>query len=417
MENTTGNIGVSYDDLLTAYRVCRQNKNGTANAVAFGLRYEQNLLRLRDEINTRTYTPDRSIAFIVTKPVKREIFAADFRDRIVHHWIALRVEPLLEQAFIDESFNCRKDKGTLAGIKCLRDAVREHSANYTSDCWVLKYDLKGFFMSIDRQKVTDKLCRFLELYYDGDDLDTLLFLCRQVLLNAPEHNCHIKGHACEWNGLATDKSLFTVPDGMGLPIGNLTSQLIANFLLNDADHYLKERLGLSIVRYVDDTAVVDCDKAKLLAAMPLIRSYLWESAGAVVHPKKFYLQHYTKGVKFIGAVVKRDRIYLANRTLGSAYSRLHKFNELATDNPDFVKKNAEYFVSCINSYLGLMRHCNAYALRRDYIEAIGKEWRRVVYHDEDFTKMIVKKRFKHRERIRFALRKQRHKALKRNTSQ
>ena len=151
--------------------------------------------------------------------------------------------------------------------------------------------------------------------------------------------------------------------------------------------------------------------------MPLVRSYLWESAGAVVHPKKFYLQHYTKGVKFIGAVVKRDRIYLANRTLGSAYSRLHKFNELATDNPDFVKKNAEYFVSCINSYLGLMRHCNAYALRRDYIEAIGKEWRRVVYHDENFTKMIVKKRFKHRERIRFALRKQRHKALKRNTSQ
>lgn len=91
MENTTGNIGVSYDDLLMAYQVCRQNKSGTANAVTFGLRYEQNLLRLRDEINSRTYTPDRSIAFIVTKPVRREIFAADFRDRIVHHWIALRV--------------------------------------------------------------------------------------------------------------------------------------------------------------------------------------------------------------------------------------------------------------------------------------------------------------------------------------
>ncbi|MBR6631416.1 MAG: RNA-directed DNA polymerase, partial [Alistipes sp.] len=281
------------------------------------------------------------------------------------------------------------------------------------DCWVLKYDLKGFFMSINRQKVTDKLCRFIEERYDGEDKPTLLYLCRQVLLNAPEKNCIIKGKRSEWNGLSADKSLFTVPDGYGLPIGNLTSQLIANFLLNDADHYLKEELGLSIVRYVDDTATVGCDKAAMLAAMPIIREYLWESAGARVHPKKFYMQHYTKGVSFIGAVIKRERIYLANRSLGSAYKRLHKFNELAAENPDFAKRNVEYFVQCINSYLGLTRHFNAYALRRDLIDAISPEWRKVVYPDKDFTKLIIKKRFKHRERIKFALRKQRRKA-KRN---
>ena len=412
MENATGNIGVSYDDLLQAYMDCRHNKRGTHNAIAFEINYEANLLALRDEINSRTYSPDRSIAFIITKPVQREIFAADFRDRIVHHWIALRIEPLLEQAFISESFNCRKGKGTLAGIKCLHEMIREKSENYTRDCWVLKYDLKGFFMSINRQKVTDKLCRFIEERYDGEDKPTLIYLCRQVLLNAPEENCIIKGSRSEWNGLSADKSLFTVPKGYGLPIGNLTSQLIANFLLNDADHYLKEELGLSIVRYVDDTATVGCDKAAMLAAMPAIREYLWESAGAKVHPKKFYLQHYTKGVSFIGAVVKRERIYLANRSLGNAYKRLHKFNELAAENPDFAKRNAEYFTSCINSFLGLMRHCNAYALRRDYIDAISPEWRKVVYPDKDFTKLIIKKRFKPRERIKFALRKQRRKALR-----
>ncbi len=416
MENATGNIGVSYGDLLFAYYDCRRNKGGTHNAVAFELNYERNLLALRDEINSGTYNPDRSIAFIVTKPVQREIFAADFRDRVVHHWIALRIEPLLEQVFIDESFNCRKGKGTLAGIKHFRDAIREESASYTRDCWVLKYDLKGFFMSINRQKVTDKLCRFIEQNYTGDDKNTLLFLCRKVLLNAPEQNCIIKGHPNEWRGLSKDKSLFTVPDGYGLPIGNLTSQLIANFLLNDTDHYLKEQLGLRIARYVDDTATVGCDKAAMLAAMPLVRSYLWETAGAVVHPKKFYMQHYSKGVNFIGAVIKFDRIYLANRSLGSAYQRLHKFNELVASYPDFAKKNVEYFVSCINSYLGLMRHCNAYALRRDFIEAIGAEWWRVVYPDKEFTKLIIKKRFKHRERIKYALKKQRHKARK-NTTQ
>lgn len=410
MENIQGNIAITYDSLEQAYWDCRRNKASSANAIAYEMFYEANLFRLRDEINACTYTPHESIAFIVTKPVQREIFAANFRDRVVHHWIALRIEPLLEKIFIGESFNCRKGKGTLAGVMYLRDAIRRKSENYTRDCWVLKYDLKGFFMSINRERVTDKLCRFIDEAYRGEDKETLIFLCRQILLNAPEKNCKIKGSLSEWNGLPADKSLFTVPDGFGLPIGNLTSQLIANFLLNDADHYCKEQLGLDIDRYVDDTASVDTDKDKLLAAMPLIRQYLWESAGAVVHPHKFYLQHYTKGVKFIGAVIKKDRIYLANRTIGNAYKRLHKFNELAAMDSKFPKKKAEYFVSCMNSYLGLMTHCNAYGLRRDFIAAIHEAWLNVVTVSPDYSKLIVKPRFKHRERIRYVLRRQRHKS-------
>ena len=416
MENTMGNICISYESLYEAYMDCRRHKRGTANAVIFEIDHEANLLLLRDQINSRTYLPGRSIAFIVEKPVKREIFAADFRDRVVHHWIAIRIEPLLENIFIGESYNCRKGKGTLAGINGLADMIQQESANYTRDCWVLKYDLKGFFMSINRQLITDKLCRFLAEKYEGDDLDTLLFLCNRILLNAPENNCIIKGNPAEWEGLAVNKSLFTVPSGYGLPIGNLTSQLVANFLLNDADHFIKDRLGIRLNRYVDDVVMVSRYKQDLLAAMPLIRDYLWETSGTRVHQDKYYLQHYTKGVKFIGAVIKRDRKYLANRTVGGAYNRLHKFNELVANNPDFAKKKAEYFVSCINSYLGLMRHFNEYALRRDYIEAIDKAWFKVVYVDKDYTKLTVKKRFKHRERIKFALRKQRHKALKQKTS-
>ena len=416
MENTEGNICISYESLYEAYMDCRRNKGGTVSAVEFEINYEANLLLLRDLINSRIYTPDRSIAFIVNKPVKREIFAANFRDRVVHHWIAIRIEPLLESIFIGESYNCRKGKGTLAGINGLADMIRQESADYTRDCWVLKYDLKGFFMSINRQLITDKLCRFLADKYTGDDLDTLLFLCRQILLNAPEDNCIVKGNPAEWEGLAANKSLFTVPSGYGLPIGNLTSQLVANFLLNDADHFIKERLGIRLNRYVDDVVMVSRYKQDLLAAMPLIRDYLWETSGTRVHPDKYYLQHYAKGVKFIGAVVKKERKYLSNRTVGGAYSRLHKFNELVAQDPDFAKKKAEYFVSCINSYLGLMRHFNEYALRRSYIEAIDEAWFKVVYVDKNYTKLIVKKRFKHRERVKFALRKQRHKAIKQKTS-
>ncbi len=411
MNGQTEHIAISYDSLLSAYMDCRRNKGGTATAIAFEIHYERELLRLRDEINAGRYEVSPSITFIVTKPTKREVFAASFRDRIVHHWIGQRIVPLLEAQFIPASFNCRKEKGTLAAVKYLQDAIRYKSENYTRDCWVLKYDLKGFFMSIDRRLVADKLCRFIRERYKGDDLETLVCLTREILLNAPENNCVIKGSESDWEGLAADKSLFTVPEGMGLPIGNLTSQLVANFLLDDTDHYLTETLGLTIDRYVDDTATVDTDKERMLLAMPLIREHLWRTARAKVHPHKFYLQHYTKGVKFLGMVVKRDRLYIANRTLGYALCRMHHFNECARRHgAPWCKANAGHFVSSINSYLGLMRHARAYGLRRAFCGMIAEEWLKYIVINRDFIKIVLRQKYKHRERVKRMLRRKRKQA-------
>ncbi len=395
---------------------CRANKGGKDTAIAFEMHYERELLKLRDEINSRKYTVSPSITFIVTKPTQREVFAASFRDRIIHHWIAQRIEPLLEAQFIDASFNCRKGKGTLAAIRYLQDVIKEKSENYTRDCYVLKYDLKGFFMSINRRMVTDKLCRFIRERYKGDDIETLIYLVSEILLNSPEQNCIIKGSESDWEGLAADKSLFTVPAGNGLPIGNLTSQLIANFLLDDTDHYITEILGLTIDRYVDDTATVDTDGEKMKRAMPLIREHLWRSAGAKVHPKKFYMQHYTKGVKFLGVVVKRDRLYMSNRTLGYAMCKLHSFNKNAEERgAEYCKANAEHFVSCINSYLGLMRQCNEYAMRRKFCNSISEAWLKYVVVEWDFTKIVLKRKYKHRERVKNMLRRKRKNALRNQT--
>lgn len=411
MNNTTRNEAISFDSLYMAYEDCRRNKGGTESALAFEMHYERNLVQLRDEINAGLYEPKESITFIVEKPVKREVFAANFRDRIVHHWIAQRIEPLLEAQFIDTSFNCRKGKGTLAAVKYLRDAIRAKSENYTRDCWVLKYDLKGFFMSINRAMVTDKLCRFIRERYHGDDIETLIYLTQKILLNAPEKNCIVKGHKSDWNGLAKDKSLFTVPDGYGLPIGNLTSQLIANFLLDETDHYLKDTLGLTIDRYVDDTATIDTDHDKMLMAMPLIREHLWQTAGARVHPHKFYMQHYTKGMKFLGMVVKRDRIYVANRTLGQAMNKMHHFNAAATANGrTYCLKHAEDFVASVNSYLGLMRQGTEYSMRRAFCSLICEEWLKYVSIQWDFNKIILKHKYKYRERVKRMLQRKRKKA-------
>ncbi len=416
MNNQPENISISYDSLLLAYEDCRRNKAWTETAIAFEIHYEAELLKLRDEINRGEYEPLPSIAFIVEWPTKREVFAAMFRDRIVQTWIAQRINPLFEAQFIPASFNCRVGKGTLAAVKYLQEAIRVKSENYTRDCWVLKYDLKGFFMSINRAMVTDKLCCFIRERYKDDDIETLIYLTRITLLNSPADDCVIKGDPRGWDELPANKSLFTVAEGHGLPIGNITSQLVANFLLDETDHYLTETLGLTIDRYVDDTATVDCNKERLLMAMPLIREHLWQRAEVMVNPKKYYLQHYKKGVKFLGVVIKGERLYLANRTLGKAMCRLHGFNKMAEEKGStWCKANAEHFVCCINSYLGLMRQGQEYGMRRAFCGQICDAWLKYVVVEWDFTKIVLKQKYKHRERIKRMLRRKRKQTTRNKT--
>ncbi len=416
MNSQPENISISYDSLFLAYEECRRNKAWTDAAIAFEIHYENELLELRKRTERGEYEPGASIAFLVQWPSLREVFAAMFRDRNIQTWIAQRINPLFEAQFIPASFNCRVGKGTLAAVKYLQEAIQVKSENYTRDCWVLKYDLKGFFMSINRKMVTDKLCRFIRERYKGDDIETLIYLTRITLLNSPADNCIMQGDPRGWDALPANKSLFTVPEGHGLPIGNITSQLVANFLLDETDHYLTETLGLTIARYVDDTAIVDCDKERLLAAMPLIREHLWKTAGVRVNPKKYYLQHYKKGVKFLGMVIKGDRRYVANRTLGKAMCRLHGFNKMAEERgAAWCKANAEHFVSCINSYLGLMRQGQEYGMRRAFCGQISEAWLKYIVINWDFNKIILKNKYKHRERVKNMLRRKRKNALRNKT--
>ena len=145
--------GVTLAELLGAYYSCRRNKRNTMNALSFEVDYESELMALRDEINSGCYVPGRSVAFVVDKPVQREIFAADFRDRVVHHLIINKLNPLFERAFIYDSYACRVGKGTLFGINRLDTFIRRCSQNYSRDCYVLKLDIRGFFMHINAYKL------------------------------------------------------------------------------------------------------------------------------------------------------------------------------------------------------------------------------------------------------------------------
>ncbi len=149
-------------DLFRAYYDARKNKRNKPDQLAFELNYEQNLLALARDIWSRRYRPGRSICFISHYPVKREIFAASFRDRIVHHLLYNYINPIFERRFINDAYSCRLGKGTSYGIARLDHFIRSCSENYQKDAYILKLDIKGYFMSIDRGILYRKIISTLQ---------------------------------------------------------------------------------------------------------------------------------------------------------------------------------------------------------------------------------------------------------------
>jgi hypothetical protein len=353
-------------DLFQAYYDARRNKRNTINQLRFEIEYEHHLLELYEQIVDRSYVISKSIAFVVDVPVKREIFAADFRDRIIHHLIFNYINPVIEAQLIDSCYSCRKGKGTLYGIRQMEQFMKDCSQNYTRDCYVLKLDIKGYFMSIDKHLLWNKLQDMLSPLQGGKklDLDLLWWLIHIVLWNNPEESCIIKGKLSDWDDLPLSKSLFHTPQDCGLPIGNLTSQLFSNVYLHDFDCYVKNELGLEYYgRYVDDFVLMHPDKEFLLQAKEKIKACLNEYCRLELHPSKVHLQHYRKGFSFLGAYIKPYRTYIANRTKKKFIQAIHQTDSLLSKKTP-AKKELESIRSSVNSYLGIMKHYKTYNIRK-----------------------------------------------------
>lgn len=382
------------EDVMEAYLLCRKHKRKTYNALAFEADWMQNCVQLHKELSDGTYRIGRSIAFAVTRPKLREVFAADFRDRIVHHLLMKEIEPLFEATFIEDNYNCRKGKGTLYGFNRMHEKIREASENYTKDCWILKCDMQGFFMSIHKPTLWRMLERFIRENYKGDKLQQILWLTKMISLHSPEKNCTVKGDGSLLAQLPKNKSLFTCGDDYGLPIGNLTSQMFANFYLSDLDKWLSGTFAY-YGRYVDDFYIIDTDKQKLLDALPAIR----ERAALLhvtLHPQKVYLQHYSKGVKFVGSVSKLKRRYVGSRTVGNMICTIEELNSIKDKGT-----HAEEFVGRLNSYFGFLRHYNSYAIRREMIGRFDTEWWNYILVCGHCAKVRIHKRIKEQRRRQF----------------
>ena len=385
---------IDFETILEAYLDCRKRKRSTVGATEFELDYVHNLVELMNEVNSRQYKIGKSICFVVRYPRYREVFAGEFRDRIIHHYIALRLEPLFEQIFCDRAYNCRKGKGQLAGVTQLAEDIREESENYTKDAYVMKVDLKGFFMSIIKSKLAKMVDDFIVERYEGDDKEDLRWICNLVVMHRPELNCERRSPLWMWNFIPKEKSLFTNGDDRGIAIGNLFAQLFANFLLNVIDWKI-DAVCVRHNRYVDDISFVSKDKWKLLSIVPMLRTELGK-LGLRLNEKKFYLQHYSKGVQFTGAIIKPGRIYVANHTINSfalAVKRLGKAAEMGM--VDDIKKE----ISSVNSYLGIMSRYNEYATKRRIMAKLPPKFYEYCYIEGHFD--VVKLKYKYTEKAIF----------------
>lgn len=371
----------SKEDLLKAYFSCRKNKRNTINALKFEMNFESNMLELFEELKSGTYRPGRSICFVVTYPKIREVFAADFQDRVIHHLLVSHLEPHFEKRFICASFACRKNKGLLTAITYLKRSIRSITGNYTQKAFYGQFDIRSFFTSIDKTILKEIITCEIEDHFPNNMKDDLIWLTQVILNHNPIDNYYFKGDPSLLRQIPPHKTLFKAGKNKGLPIGNLTSQFFANVYLNELDQYVKRELKIKYyVRYVDDFVILSNDLSKIKQWREQINTFLHKRLRLTLHPNKDKYNSVYSGIDFIGYIVKPKYSLARKRVVQNLKTKLHYFNQgklLVSQNQKQMvlplsapptKKELEKMLAMVNSYYGHFKHANCYNLRKDLFE-------------------------------------------------
>lgn len=323
-----------FEDLVQAYYDCRRHKRNTASARAFEKDMEINLLELHDDLIAGNYRPGRSICFVVTRPKAREVWAAAFRDRIVHHLLYNRVAPRFYASFIADSCACIPGRGTLYAAKRLESKIRSASENWSRPIFYLKCDLANFFVAIDKQVLRQQLARKItEPWW--------LALAETILMHDPREDYVLRSPPHLFNRVPQHKRLTAQPAHLGLPIGNLSSQFFANVYLDALDQFAKHQLRAKhYVRYVDDFVFLHESPQQLNEWHKQVEAFL-PRLGAKLNPSKTILQPVDRGVDFVGHVIKPWRRTTRKRSMAQALKRV-------------AAAPAEDLRETANSYFGLL---------------------------------------------------------------
>lgn len=362
------------------------------SALEFEWEAEARVMKLRDELQAGSYTPSRSICFALAEPAPREIFAAAFRDRVIHHLLVREVQNVGEKAFIYDSYACREGKGTHKAIKRLRTFLSKVSANGRRSAYYIQLDIAGFFMSIDQKILFALFKKLIERQPKPVwRKKEILALARTVIFHAPTEKYVLQGDRSLFDKIPARKSLFAADKYKGLPIGNYSSQFFANLYMNELDQFIKRELGCSYyLRYVDDFILLDQDKGQLLEWRDKIAAFLPDKLSLELSWKKEVIEPIDAGIDFLGYFVKPEYALVRRKVVRRLHNKIQAWkDELASlsdpEQADERQARLAKITASLNSYWGHFRHAQSFRLRRDIWERHLGELKKYLAIDDAYS--------------------------------
>lgn len=348
-------LKLTIEAVFDAYFDCRKTKRNSINQLKFEAELEKNLVDLYHDLKNGNYEIGRSIAFVITYPKIREVWAADFRDRVVHHVVYNAISERFHKRFIRDNYACIPTRGTHDGMRRISAFARSITNEWTSPAYFMKADIANFFNSID--KII--LINLLEPFISEDWIKSLI---RQIALHDPRTNYIKRSPDSLFSQVPPHKSLFNTGDNKGLPIGNLTSQFFANVYMNELDQFVKHTLRTKYYgRYVDDMVLFHQDKDVLNEWYQRMDNFVFSKLALRFHPNKKHINLVDKGIDFTGFIIKPGRTYLRQMALLTCKQKIKDW-ELQGSPVD--AQSLEDLSHSINSYLGMLRQVNGYSARK-----------------------------------------------------
>ncbi|MDP3999156.1 MAG: reverse transcriptase/maturase family protein [bacterium] len=309
---------ISVENLLEAWREFIRGKRSKKDAQEFSINLIDNIFSLHSDLADFTYKHGGYQAFNISDPKPRNIHKASVRDRLLHHAIYRILYPFFDKTFIPDSYSCRINKGTHKAINRLRSFAYEVSRNNTKTCWILKMDIRKFFANIDHLILQDILKQYIP------DKNILWLLDR-----------------------VTESFSSPYGNNKGLPLGNLTSQLLVNIYMNELDQFVKHKLGIRhYIRYADDFVILHENRQYLINLLPKMSVFLETRLKLLLHPYKVFIKTLASGVDFLGWV----------------HFPRHRILRTVTKRRMFKKINQNPTNETAASYWGLLSHGNTHKL-------------------------------------------------------
>ena len=337
-----------------AFRDClRHKKNKVSTFDFYDEKLSLSLYEIYDELLNYKYHLEPSSRYIISEPAWREIYAANFRDRIVQHFFMNEINDILETELVDTCCSCRKHKGTSHALKCFKEQMTKLSNNYENEVYCLKIDLSGYFMNINRKDITSKFKNLINNKYQGQFKKLLIYLCDFLFLSNPASNCKNK-FAPQMLKHVPERRILKPDSDLGMAIGNLPAQAGSNYNLTKFDADVS-KIFPCYVRYVDDIVILSNDKQKLKDHFNQIIEMLI-MCGQKPNLRKTQILNCKYGVKFLGKITYPSGVQKPSKQV---CARLLEHARQLKDKENIRER--------IASQIGPLKHYNCRKLIEQYI--------------------------------------------------